>query len=76
MRKWLLAPLANRKLKHLPSALTDPFSIVPSINSPTPSIANARLTPATLSVPSGHPDDVFALTRFFMSPAEQTIQRY
>ena len=38
---------------------------------------NARLTPATLSVSSGHPDDVSVLTYCsFMSPTEQTIQRY
>ena len=66
----------NRKLKHLPSALTAPLSVAPSIDSSAPSIDNDRLTPATLSVPSGQPDDVSALTHSFMSPAEQTIQRY
>ena len=64
----------NRKLKHLPSAQTAQFSVVPSIDSPATSIDNTRRIPATLSVPSGHPDDVSALTRSFMSPAEQTIQ--
>ena len=71
----LVARTVNRKLKHLPSALTAPFSVVPSIDPPAPSIDNTRPTPATFSVPSGHPDDVSALTRSFMSPTEQTIQR-
>ena len=70
----LVARTVNRKLKHLPSALTAQFSVIPSIDSPAPSINNTRHTPATLSIPCGHPDDVSALTHSFMSPAEQTIQ--
>jgi hypothetical protein len=72
----IVARTVNRKLKHLPSALTAQFSGVPSIDPPAPSIDNTRPIPATLSIPSGHSDNVSALTHSFVSPAEQTIQQY
>ena len=74
--KLVACTVHNRKLKHLPSALTAQFSVAPSINPHAPPIDNTRRTPVTLSVPSGHLDDISALTRSFLSPAEQTIQRY
>jgi hypothetical protein len=72
----LIACTVHRKLKHIPSALTAPFSVAPSIAPSVPSTDTTRLTSATLSVPPEHPDDVSALTRSFMSPAEQTMQCY
>lgn len=72
----LIARTVHRRLKHIPSALTTPFSVAPSVAPSVPSTDAARLTSATLSVPSEHTDDVSALTRSFMSPAEQTMQRY
>ena len=38
-----VARTVNRKLKHLPSSLTAPFSVVPFIAPSVPSIDNARL---------------------------------
>ena len=72
----LIARTVHRKLKHIPSALTAPFSVAPSIAPSVLSTDTVRLTSATLSVPSEHPDDVSALTHSFMSPAEQTMQFY
>jgi hypothetical protein len=72
----LIARTIHRKLKHIPSALTAPISVAPSVAPSFLSTDTARLLSATLSVPSEHPDDISALTRSFMSPAEQTMQCY
>ena len=72
----LIARTVHRKLKHIPSALTAPFSAAPSIAPSIHSTDTTRLPPAPFSVPLEHPDDVSALTRSFMSPAEQTMQCY
>ena len=72
----LIARTVHRKMKHIPSALTVPFSAAPSIAPSIHSTDTTRLPLAPLSVPLEHPDDVSALTRSFMSPAEQTMQRY
>jgi hypothetical protein len=59
----LVACTVARKLKHIPSALTATYSTAPPI------------VPAILaSVPPS--DDISALTRSFMSLAEQTMQRH
>jgi hypothetical protein len=59
----LVARTVARKLKHIPSALTATYATAPPV------------IPAILaSVPPS--DDISALTRSFMSPAEQTMQRY
>ena len=62
----LIAKTVNRKLKHTPSstALAAPASVI--LPSPPPVSSVSRI-PA---------DDVSALTRSFLSPAEQTMQRY
>jgi hypothetical protein len=63
----LISKTVLRKLKHNPtSALAAPISTT-ATSSPTTS----------LSVPAAaQPDDMSGLTRSFMSPAEQTMQRY
>jgi hypothetical protein len=62
----LIAKTVHRKLKTAPAtALAAPLSVTsPSATMPVSSISSAP------------PDDVSALTRTFMSPAEQTMQRY
>jgi hypothetical protein len=64
----LIAKTVLRKLKHTgpATALAAPLSVasVPSVHAPASSI------------PLDQPDDVSGLTRTFISPAEQTMQRY
>ena len=62
----LIAKTVLRKLKHVPTtALAAPISV-----------ATPPVIPPVASIPSAQPDDVSTLTRTFMSPAEQTMQRY
>ena len=72
----LIARIIHQKLKYTPSALTAPFSVAPSIAPSIHSTDTTRIPSAPLSVLFEHPDDVSALTHSFMSPAEQTMQRY
>jgi hypothetical protein len=62
-QETFVACTVAHKLKHIPSALTATYSTAPPV------------VPAILaSVPPS--DDISALTRSFMSPAEQTMQCY
>jgi hypothetical protein len=72
----LIARTVHRKLKHIPSALTAPFSAASSITPSIHSTDTTGLPPTPLSVPFEHPNDVSAPTRSFMSPVEQTMHRY
>ena len=60
----LVARTIARKLKHAPAALTVPFSAAVS---PPSSVPGSE---------AGASDDVSAITKVFLSPAEQTMQRY
>jgi hypothetical protein len=62
----LIAKTALRKLKHIP----------PTALAATISATSIPATASVSSIPVDQPDDVSALTRTFMSPAEKTIQRY
>ena len=62
----LVACTIARKLKHAPTSVSAPFSAAPILS----------ILPKTIPASTLASDDVSALTHVFLSPAEQTMQRY